>query len=187
MLQANPYARMVNDYLTRMALPLGVWFISTYLLRNLAATHVMLSLVSTPLALITPFALWKILRRLREILGGYILGFQVWIYGVQLMFFAGLIEGLFIYVYNEFLRPGNLIMVQNAAIQQYEEVLTTLQSMGGYENWVPMFQETLNTMKEAPLMSPIETAISTLSNDMFIGMMLMIPIALILRHMPKRQ
>jgi len=184
--QANPYARMVNDYLMKMALPLGIWFIVLYLLRNLAASHVTLVLVTTPLALVTPIALWWILRRLREQLGGYMMGFQLWVFGVQLMFFAGLIEGLFIYVYNEFLKPGNLVRVQEAAIRQYEDVIGTLKPTGQYDSWLQVFQEQLDALKEAPLLSPIETAVSTLSQDMFIGMILMIPIALILRRMPQR-
>lgn len=187
MLQANPIARMVNDFLMKMALPLGLWFIILNLLRYAATTSIALSMIATPLALATPVALWWIIRRLRDKLGGFILGIQAWIYGVQLMFFAGLIEGLFIYVYNQFIRPGNLKQIYDASIAQYENVLATLKTMGGYETWIPKFEETLDQMKAAPMLSAIETAISTLSNDMFIGMILMIPIALILRRMPKAQ
>lgn len=178
---------MVNDYLMKMALPLGLWFIALNLLRYAATSSVAISMVATPLTLVTPVALWWIVKRLRYKLGGYIMGFQAWIYGVQLMFFAGLIEGLFIYVYNQYVRPGNLIRINETAVAQYESVLATLKSLGGYESWIPKFEETLDQIKAAPVLSPIETAISTLSNDMFFGMILMIPIALIIRRMPKVQ
>lgn len=184
--QVNPYARMVNDYLMKMALPLGGWFVVIYLLRNAATTNVALSLITTPLALVTPIALWWIIRELRKRLGGYIMGFQAWVFGVQTMFFAGLIEGLFIYVYNQFLRPGNLQVVRDAAIKQYNEVLTALKGLGAYQEWIPKFEETAETLKNAPIETPIETAISALSNDMFLGMIFMIPIALILRKLPKQ-
>lgn len=187
MLQANPIARMVNDYLMKMALPLGLWFIALNLLRYAATSNVALSMIATPLALVTPVALWWIIKQLRNKLGGFILGFQAWIYGVQLMFFAGLIEGLFIYVYNQFIRPGNLKIIYDASIAQYENVLATLKSLGGYESWIPKFEETLDLMKAEPVLSAIETAITTLSNDMFFGMILMIPISLIVRRMPKAQ
>lgn len=185
MLQANPVARMVNDYLMKMALPLGLWFIALNLLRYAATSSVVISMIATPLILVTPVALWKCIKGLRQELGGFILGIQAWIYGVQLMFFAGLIEGLFIYIYNQFIRPGNLARVFQASIQQYENVLTTLKSLGGYESWIPKFEETLEKMKVEPVLTPIESAISTLSNDMFFGMILMIPIALIVRRMPR--
>lgn len=185
MLQPNPEARKINDYLAKMALPLGGWFICMYLLRNAATTNVMLSLITTPLMVVTPIVAWWIMRRLRELMGGYILGFMVWVFGTQMMFFAGLIEGIFIYVYNQFLFPGNLQRIHDAAIAQYTEVLGTLKEVGAYQQWIPKFEETLEAIQTAPVETPIESAISALSNDMFIGAMIMIPIALIIRRRPK--
>lgn len=177
----NQLGRLVNNYLMKMALPLGVWFIAEYLLRNAAARNVMLGLISTPMMIMTPIALWYILRRLRrQLLGDRILGFQAWTFGTQLMFFAGLIEALFIYIYNEFIAPGNLEEVQQAMIAQYEELATSLRTMG-VSSMQQTLQETIDAMREMPLTSPIEAAISQLSTNIFYGMLLMIPISFIVR------
>ena len=178
----NLLGRMVNNYLMKMALPMGIWFIIEYLLRNAAARNVLLSFITTPMLIVTPVALWYILRQLRRrFLDDRITGFQAWTFGTQLMFFAGLIEALFIYIYNEFLYPGNLAEVQQAMIAQYEEAANSLRTMGSFPSMLQPIQEAIDTMREMPVSSPIETAISQLSTDIFYGMLLMIPISLIVR------
>ncbi len=182
----NPLGRMVNNYLMKMALPLGGWFIIEYLMRNAAAKNVLLSFITTPMMIVTPIALWFIIRQLRRsILGNQMMGFQAWTFGTQLMFFAGLLEALFIYLYNEFLFPTNLTEVQQAMILQYEEAAASLRTIGAFPSMLQPMQEMIDTLKETPVSSPIETAISQLSTDIFYGMLLMIPIALIVRK--KRQ
>lgn len=177
----NPIGQLVNNYLMKMALPMGAWFIVEYLLRNAAVRNVMLSFISTPLMIITPIALWYIIRQLRRtILDDQIAAFQAWTFGTQLMFFAGLLEALFIYLYNEFIAPGNLVETQQALIAQYEEVSTTLRTMG-VSTMQQTLQETIDTLREMPVSSAIETAISQLSTEIFTGMLLMVPIAFIVR------
>lgn len=185
MLTANPIARMVNDFLMKMALPLGLWFIALTLLRYAATDSITLTLISAPLILVTPFALWRIIWELRNLLGGYIRGLQAWVFGVQLMLFAGLIEAFFVYIFNEFIRPGNLAHIYEASIAQVENVIATFKELGGKDDAFIQFEQTLETLKAVPYSSPIDTAISTLSNDLFAGIILMIPIALIVRRMPK--
>ena len=178
----NLLGRMINNYLMKMALPMGVWFIIEYMLRNAAAHNVLLGLISTPMMIVTPIALWYIIRNLRrQFLDDRIAGFQAWTFGTQLMFFAGLIEALFIYIYNEFIFPGNLAEIQQALIAQYEDAAASIRSLGVMTNMLGTLEETIEAMKQMPVSSPIETAISQLSTDIFYGMILMIPIALIVR------
>lgn len=178
----NLLGRMINNYLMKMALPMGVWFIIEYMLRNAAAHNVMLGFISTPMMIVTPIALWYIIRTLRrQFLDDRIAGFQAWTFGTQLMFFAGLIEALFIYIYNEFIFPGNLAEIQQALIAQYEDAAASIRSLGVMTNMLGTLEETIEAMKQMPVSSPIETAISQLSTDIFYGMILMIPIALIVR------
>ena len=181
----NPLGRQINEYLMRMALPLGLLFIVEYLISCAALHHMMLGLLVWPLKLCVPVALWWVIRRIRQIyLCNAIPGFTAWTFGTQLMFFAGLLEAMFIYVYNEFLRPGNLAAVQQGMIEQYQNVYNELQQLGMYKESLPTLQQMIDKMKEAPVSSAIETAISTLSSDIFVGMLLMIPIALIVRRKP---
>ncbi len=177
---------MVNNYLMKMAVPLGAWFIVEYLIKNAIYSNMLLSFLVFPMMIVTPIALWWILRKLRrDYLYDAILGIQAWTFGVQLMFYAGLIEALFIYVFNEFIKPDNLYVIQQAAIEQYENVQKTLLASDGFAKYAPRFQEVIDTLKESPILSPIETAITSLTNNLFFGIILMIPIALIVRKKPK--
>ncbi len=182
----NSLASLVNNYLMKMAVPLAVWFIVEYLIRNAMYSNVLLSILIFPMMLVTPFALWWLIRKLRrEILFDAIRGIQAWSFGVQLMFYASLIEALFIYVYNQYIKPGNLHVIQQAAIEQYENVRQTLAATGSFERYMPKLDEAIEALKEAPVLTPIETAMTTLSNNLFISIVLMIPIALIVRRRPQ--
>ena len=177
---------MVNNFLMKMALPLGIWFIVEYMLRCMATRNVLLSLVTTPLMVVTPIALWWVVRRLRrQLLDDHISWFQAWTFGTQLMFFASLIEALFIYIYNEFLYPNNLMEMQAAVIAQYEEAIATMQSAGAFSSMITPMQEAIDQMREMPVSSAIEAAITQLSTDIFQGMLLMAVIAFIVRRTEK--
>lgn len=177
---------MVNNYLMRAALPLAAWFIAEYMLRNAAASNLTLNIVIVPLMVVTPILLWRFLRKLRdELLGGMMLGIQAWMFGVQMAFFAGLIEALYIYIFNEWLQPGNLAAVQGATAEMYGTMLEQLKQTGAYSNWWGDFEETQKQLKEMPVPTAIEAAISALSNEIMMAMFYMIPLSLILRRRPK--
>ena len=185
-ISVNPLGKLVNEYLMKMALPLGGFFIVEYLVRNAATTNVLMGLLVYPMMIVTPVALWWILKNLRQkLLSNMMLGIQAWSFGTQLMFFAGLIEAMFIYVYNQFLAPTNLLEVQQAAIVQYEEAYNLIKGMGTMKQLEPYLLDSLQTMRESSVPSAIEAAISALSSDIFIGMFLMIPIAFIVRKKPE--
>ena len=82
------------------------------------------------------------------------------------MFYASLIEALFIYIYNQYIKPGNLHTLQKAAIEQYENVQQTLAASGSFERFMPRLKEAIEALKEAPVLTPIETAMTTLSNNL---------------------
>jgi len=182
---SNPLAKMVNNYLMKMAIPLAAWFIVEYLIKNAMTSNVLLSFLVIPMMVVTPIAIWWILRKMRrEYLNDGIHGLQAWTFGVQLIIYAGILEAFFIYIYNEFIKPGNLQAVQKAIIEQYEDVQKSLLSSSAFGQYSSMLQEMIDTLKETPVLSPIQTALSTLSNDILIGTILMIPIALIVRKKP---
>ncbi len=182
----NQTGRMVNNFLMKMALPLGIWFIVEYVLRCMATRNVLLSFITTPMMLVTPIALYHVLRYLRRtILGNLMSWFQAWTFGTQLMFFAGLIEALFIYIYNEFLNPTNLMDMQAAVITQYEEALTTLRTSGAFSSLIGPLEESIDQLREMPVTTAIEAAISQLSTDIFYGMLMMAVIAFFVRKKEK--
>lgn len=183
--RANPLGVLVNNYLMKMAMPLAVWFIAEYLLRNASAGNIMLSVVSVPLMLVTPFAVFRILRHLRQtVLSDMMLGIQAWTFGVQLAFFAGLIEALFIFIYNQYLFPTAIADNMQHTIALYEQMSSQLQEVGTNSSLFDALGQTIEEMKQMSVPSAIDTAISTLSNEIFLAMLYMIPVALCVRKKP---
>ncbi len=181
----NPLGILVNNYLMKMALPLALWFIVEYMLRNAAVTHLGLSFVLVPMMLVTPFAVFHILRRLRRsVLCDMMLGIHAWTFGVQLAFFAGLIEALFIYVYNQFLFPGAIAENVQQTITAYEQMMAQLEEVGAGSTIATSFGSIVEQLKTAPIPSSIETAISALSNEILSATFYMIPVAFCLRKKP---
>lgn len=188
-IQVNLQGVKINQYLMKAALPLGLYFIIEYLVRNFAASNIMLNLLNLPMMFVTPIIMYIIVRKLRDqYLNGAIAGFYAWTFGVQLMFFAGLIEAAFVYVYNGFINPTNLMTVHDQLIAQYDGVLAELKAMPNAASWITSVTDTLSTsidqLKEAPVMSAIETAMTMLSNDIFYGMLIMIILAPIIKKRP---
>ena len=184
-LRANPLGRMVNNYLMKMGLPVAVWFIVEYLLRNAATRSLPLNLLIVPLMLLTPFIFFRVLRSLRrEVLNDMMLGIQAWTFGVQLAFFAGVVEALFIYVYNQFLFPTAIADNLQATTALYEQMIAQLKEAGAYSSMWNTFDENLKTLNELPVPTAIETAISTLSNEIMMAMLYMVPLAFMLRKKP---
>lgn len=178
----NPKGAAINQYLMKIALLLGGYFIIEYMVHNYSATNILFGLLNLPMMAITVILVYCIIRNLRDkLFDGKIAGFIAWTFGVQLMFFAGLIEAAFIYVYNEFIVPTNLVTVHDQLIAQYEEVLTTLETTGIGSSMISMMQETIELLKQTPVASAIETAITMLSNDIFYGMIIMTFLAPIIR------
>ncbi|MCF0180208.1 MAG: DUF4199 domain-containing protein [Bacteroidales bacterium] len=185
-IKMNPVGASLNEYLMKMALPLGGYFIIEYLVRNYSASNIFLSLLTFPMMLITVFLVYWIMKRMRDkLLNGKISGFMAWTFGTQLMLFAGLLEAAFIYIYNEFVVPTNLLDMQTQMIAQYEDVMKTIEAMPEKSELLnsanTMMQDTINVLKETPVSSPIEAAMSMLSNDIFFGMLMMLFIAPIIR------
>jgi len=185
-IKVNPVGAALNQYLMKMALPLGGYFIFEYLVRNYSASNLYLGFLTLPMMIVTVFLVYRIMKGMRDqLLEGQISGFMAWTFGTQLMLFAGLIEAAFIYIYNEFIVPTNLMTVQEQMIAQYEGVLKTIEEMpeksGLVSSAMTMMQDTIEVMKETPVSSAIEAAMTMLSNDIFFGMFMMAFIAPIIR------
>lgn len=183
-MQRNPIGQAVTQYLTQWALPLGVWFIVEYLARNYAVYNLLLNLLTLPMMLVTAVAVFILVRRLRNTImpEGKILGVQAWTFGIQLIFFAGLLEALFIWIFNAYLVPDNQQAVHEAMLKQLSETSQAAQATGLNTGFIgQMLQESADVLEQQPIPSAIEAAMSALSNDLFAGMFLMIPISLMVR------
>ena len=181
----SPLGMMVNNYLMKMALPVAVWFVAEYMLRYASVSNLGLGFVLLPMMLVTPYLFFRILRRLRQtVLGDMMLGIQAWTFGVQMAFFAGLVEAMVIYVFHAFINPAALADNVQATIAAYEQLTAQLQETGAYSSMQDMLQQNVELLKQAPIPSAIETAIATLSNEILLATLYMIPVALSVRKKP---
>ncbi|MBQ0056336.1 MAG: DUF4199 domain-containing protein [Bacteroidales bacterium] len=179
-------ARMVTQYLMRAGMILGMWFVVEYLVFVQSQSHIIFSLLHAPMMLVTPVLLFILIKKMRNVFfqtRGFRFS-QVVIYSSQLMFFAGLIEAIFIYAYNQWLYPGNLLEMRDALIAQYDSLSQTITQMGSTlpPSLVNTFNEARQILAESDINRPIEVAINALSNDVFYGLIWAIPFGLILKR-----
>ena len=101
------------------------------------------------------------------------------------MIFAALIEAAFIYIYNEFLVPDNLMQMQQAALAQYDASRAALEAMpaaGGTGGLLDTMNALADELRNAPVPTAIEAAVSQLSNDFMAGILLMFAVAPMVRR-----
>lgn len=183
-MQPNSIGQAITQFLTKWALPLGGWFIAEYLVHNYSVNNLLLNLLNLPMMLATAVYLYLIVRKLREQVmpEKKIRALQAWTFGVQIMFFAGLLEALFIWLFNAYLVPDNLQMVHDAMVQQLEQTQQLYKASGLNSGFLSsMLSQSADVLSEQKVASPIETAMSALSNDIFAGMIVMIPISWMVR------
>jgi hypothetical protein len=166
----------VSQYLMKAAFALSLFFIVEYCLSIYMTSHLWMGGVVLLLKCVTPVALYYILRRLRQQLpGAPFPGLVAWSLGVRVMLFAALPEAAFIYVYHQFIDPSALCRIAQQTVQQLE----SLQQMVGADY---LSTETIDLYRQMEVPTAIETAVNTLSQDVMIGIFLMLIIAPIVRR-----
>lgn len=173
-LKENMTRQDVSQYLMKASFLLSLFFMVEYCLSVHIASHLSLGVVAMILKIVTPIALYKILRRLRDALpNGRMPGLIAWSFGVRVMLFAALPEALFIYVYNQFLFPDTLREMMEQMVLMLEQV----QTMTGEE----VMGQTLELYRSMPVPTAIQAAVNMLSQDVMVGIFLMLFIAPIVR------
>ena len=156
---------------------LALFFIIEYVLSFAVIQFPAIALLLLPLKCVTPFLLYWVIKKLRnQEMGGVIRGLHAWTYGVQLMLFAALLEAAFIFIYHSFIDPDAALRLQQYQFQAMEQ----LQPLLGSDS--ASLTEMMEQAQAAPLPSAIEMAVSMMTNDIMIGMFLMLIIAPIVRR-----
>lgn len=170
-----------------LALILGAWFILEYL-QLIASTHnIMFTLLRTPMMVVTPLLVFFLVRYQRQkFFKGDFIWLQGFYYSIQFVLYAGLLEAFFCLVLNKWIMPNNLAEMHTSMIQQYEEMWQLLQNTP-YTSFANMYSATLETLKEAPIETPINAAINLLSTDMLYGTFFGIINGFILKQEPKSE
>jgi hypothetical protein len=170
----------------KSAFVLSLFFIVEYWLTSFVMTHIFTDglalglLVACFLVMLlklaAPVGLFYILRRLREQLPGVPFpGLVAWSLGVRVMLFAALPEAAFIYVYNQWIAPDALHLIAQNTVHALE---TWQQTLGADA----LSTETIDLYRQAATPTAIEAAVQTLSQDVMIGIFLMLIIAPIVRR-----
>ena len=161
----------------RLAMPLGLWFVVEYFVTVLSTRYITLAIIRTPMMISTPVLLFIILRKLRDTYfpDDTFSRFRCWYYGVQTMFFAGMIEAVGVVIYNKWIAPDNLAEMQRAMTAQYQEVVSMFEANALATNQFPTLLDTVKQMQqaiaEAPVGTALEAAVNLLSSDIMYGMM----------------
>ena len=182
--------RAISQFMMYAALPLGLWFVVEYAVTVVGTRHLMLAALRTPMMLGTPIALCYLLIQIRKRFfpADEFSRFRCWYYGVQTMFFAGLIEAMAVICYNQWIAPDNLAEMRQAMIAQYGEVLQMYQQMSGGQQMLgglmDNFEQAIEVLKTAEVETPFTAAITLLSNDIFYGILWSIPFSFALHRNP---
>ncbi|MBR0036715.1 MAG: DUF4199 domain-containing protein [Bacteroidales bacterium] len=180
---------LAMQFIMRSGFFLSLYFMIEYVFTVWSTHHIFLSLVHVPMMFLTVVLLFLLMRPIRLFFADEGLsGLRAWTYGVQLMFFAGLLEALFVYIYNTWLYPDNLFEMHSAVISQYRQAIDMMQQANAEQTMpslMQMLKDSQTMIEETPVPTPIEAAMQALSNDITYGIFWMIPISLILRTKPR--
>ena len=180
---------LAMQFIMRSGFFLSLYFMIEYVFTVWSTHHIFLSLVHVPMMFLTVVLLFLLMRPIRLFFADEGLsGLRAWTYGVQLMFFAGLLEALFVYIYNTWLYPDNLFEMHSAVISQYRQAIDMMQQANAEQTMpslMQMLKDSQTMIEETPVPTPIEAAMQALSNDITYGIFWMIPISLILRTKPQ--
>lgn len=170
-----------------IAVYLGIWFILEYLQLVASSRNIMFSLLRTPMMVVTPILLFYLVRyqRKRFFTDGFS-RLQGFLYSLELMFYAGLLESFFCLVLNKWIMPDNLSRMYEGMMAQYQELGEMLKN-SPYSSLTSIYSSSLESLKDAPIETPINAAINLLSSDMLYGFFWGIVIAFVLKRKPHKE
>lgn len=183
-------SRQCSYYITHAAFYIGLWFILEYFVTVLASRNIYWNLLRTPMMLITPIIIFYHLHRLRKIAVGTFcnLGIFTFMFAIQLMTFAGILEAGCIAIYNQWINPENLYEMQHGMIVQYEELIANIAndpaSTAAYAVIKEPTEAMINELKNAPIQSPFNASVSLFSSDLTCGFFWGLIFAFFMRRKP---
>ncbi len=178
-----------RQYMMKVALPLGIWFYIEYMLLIQSFFSPAVTILRVPLMATLPLLLYWIVRTMRKRFfdGVRFHTFHGWFFCVNIMFFAGLIDAFGVLIYNKYVSPDNLITIHNAAVAQFRDIQSFLDSspemkQGFGPKLLSFFNENAKVLEETPIPTAVEAALKQLSDDIFSGMFWGVPLGLLLRR-----
>lgn len=145
----------------------GIYWSIKYIFFILGVQSPTLLVIYLLLTIAVPFIAYYFTQKYKnEGLDGEISFFHAWRFGIMLYFFAALIVSLVHFIFYQYIAPPDFI---SKALQQSVNVLQQTDPNNSIIG-------TLNTL---PIPSPIQMAVQGIFNNIFYGILLSIPVALI--------
>lgn len=152
---------------------LGIYWGIKYIFFILGVSYPMFNIVYWLLTLAVPFIAYYFTKKYKnEGLNGSISFFHAWRYGIMLYFFAALIVSLVHFVFYQYIASPDFIA------QAYNQTINMLKE-------TQMNTSMLESLSKMTVPSPIQMAIQGIFNNIFYGIILSIPVALIVSRRPE--
>lgn len=154
-------------------LSMGIYWAVKYIFFMLGISSAFFNIIYLILTALVPFAAYYFTLRYKFRVGGKISFFHAWQFGVLIYFFAALIVSLEHYIFYQYLAPPGFLA------NSFEQTLEILKQA----NMNPEMLDAVSSMR----LTPISMAIQGIFNNVFYGVILSIPVALIVsrRKIPK--
>lgn len=154
-------------------LALGIFWMIKFIFFILGISNPLFIKIFTVLTIAVPFLAYYFTKKYRdEKLGGQISFFHAWRFGMMLYFFAALVVSLEHFVIFQYVVQHDF----------YEKFLTTLVDMMKQSE---MNTSTIQSIAKMSTPSPIHIAVQNIFNNMFYGILLSLPVAILLRRKNK--
>lgn len=169
-------SKSIYTYGANDGLKMGVYLSVMFLLQCTGMAHMLLMTFGTLMMLCIPIVAYIILRKGYVRSGGISTFSAVWLHGILMFLCGSLILALVMYVYLRFLNPGFMSGLLNSLIEVYS----------GIDNpQAEQLTDLLTSIKQQNMLpSPIQYAFSMIWTCGFIGSILSMILALIVRAIP---
>ena len=147
---------------------MGGFWIFKYLFFILSFKVSLLQIVYLSLTMMVPLVAYTLTKHYRENLGGTISFFHAWRFGVMMYFFAALLVSLVQFIFYRFIAPPDFLA------KTFDAVISVMNTM----SLNPKIAERMSDVSEP---TPIIMAIQGIFNNVFYGIILSIPVALLVR------
>jgi len=161
-----------TEFCMRFGLVLGALYATQYMLVVLTSRNVFYSLLHTLVCFGTPILLGIACHLLRKnIFTDSFSWGRCWLMGLRVVFYGAILEAAFVVIYNKWLNPTNLFEMQQGLLNQYESLNQMMQAAENNPlgSMSEMLSQSVETLKNQTIPSPIEAGFSALSNDLVSG------------------
>ena len=174
------YRGYVQRYAMQFGAYMGAFWIAKFMLFPLGLTSPLLLLLFMACTLCVPFISYYFLMKFRDgVCGGCISFSKAWIFNEFVYLYAAILTALGHYVYFQFVDNGYILNTYESVVSEFAKA-----DIAGTEAYVQQIETALEVMRS---FKPIEIAMQLMSNNVMVGGLLGVPLALFAMRKNPRQ